>query len=134
MENPVRQVEKKDEDSEEWDEPDFKGIVALGSVSSTTVGRNKSGMPWKKTSKRSNFTKGPPISYLKSMEEKARLKRIRERVARLREERSTDKKEMRRRAKEKAERKKLNEFKSSTYQVVSSKSFQSIFDEVDGVS
>ena len=78
-------------------------------------------MPWKKGSKRSEFSKGPPISYLKSMEEKARLKRIRERVGKLRDERKSSKQEQRRRAKEKAERKKINEWKSSTYQVVSLK-------------
>ena len=55
------------------------------------------------------------------MEEKARLKRIRERVGKLRDERKTSKQEQRRRQKEKAERKKFNEFKSSTYQVVSLK-------------
>ena len=95
--------------------------VTLGSGRAQTVGRNKSGMPWKKGSKRSEFSKGPPISYLKSMEEKARLKRIRERVGALREERKNSKQEQRRRQKEKAERKKINEFKSSTYQVVSLK-------------
>ena len=91
----------------------------MGTNKKLTVGRNKSGMPWKKSSKRSEFSKGPPVSYLKSMEEKARLKRIRERVGALRDERKNSKQEQRRRAKEKAERKKINEFKSSTYQVVS---------------
>ena len=90
----------------------------MGGGKSITVGRNKSGQPWKKTSKKSEFHRGPPVSYLKSMEEKARLKRIRERVGRLRDERKSSKQEARRRAREKAERKKLNEFKSSTYQVI----------------
>ena len=73
---PKEEIKTKPEEPAK--EPDFKGIVSLGgsSVASSTIGRNKSGMPWKKASKRSQFNKGPPISYLKSMEEKARLKRI----------------------------------------------------------
>ena len=57
-------------------EPEVSGCISLGTVSNVTVGRNKGGQPWKKGSKRSEFSRGPPISYLKSMEEKARLKRI----------------------------------------------------------
>ena len=113
-------TEKKPEkEVEAQEDSKFTGVTSLGTDSCVTIGKNKSGMPWKKSSKRSQFSKGPPISYLKSMEEKTRLKRIRERVQALRDERSKDKKELRRRAKEKAERKKLNEFKSSKYQMVS---------------
>ena len=110
---------QKDNGKAEQEQPEYKGAISLGSTIGKTVGRNKSGMPWKKSSKRSEFSKGPPVAYLKSMEEKARLKRIRERVERLRGERKNDKQEVRRRQREKAERKKINEFKSSSYQVVS---------------
>ena len=55
---------------------DFIGQKSLGTIRSASVGRNKCGMPWKKSSKRSEFSRGPPVSYLKSMEEKARIKRI----------------------------------------------------------
>ena len=102
------------------EEPEWTGSVSLGTNSKKAVGRNKCGMAWKKESKRSSFSKGPPIAYLKSMEEKERLKRIRERVANLREDRKTDKQEIRRRLREKAKQKELNEWRSSTYQVVSS--------------
>ena len=68
---------KKTEKADEPEEAEWTGTVSLGgSVSSKVIGRNKSGMPWKKSSKRSQFSKGPPIAYLKSMEEKARQKRI----------------------------------------------------------
>ena len=80
-------------ESKEESEPEFKGSVSLGTSKARVIGRNKCGMPWKKSSKRSNFSKGPPVSYLKSMEEKERLKRIRERVANLREERKNSKQE-----------------------------------------
>ena len=73
------------------EEAEFKGCVSLGTTRSSVTGRNKCGMAWKKQSKRSEFSRGPPIAYLKSMEEKARLKRIQERVARLREERKNSK-------------------------------------------
>ena len=56
---------------------------------------------------------------MKSLEEKQRLKRIREKQGQLQEERKKGKQEARRRQREKAERKRINEFKSSTYQVVS---------------
>jgi len=92
---PVKEVVEEVE--EEW-----TGSVSLGTSSKKIVGRNKCGMAWKKESKRSSFSKGPPIAYLKSMEEKERLKRIRERVAALREDRKNDKQEIRRRLREKA--------------------------------
>ena len=57
----------------------FNG-VSLGTVQNVTIGRNKSGQPWKKCSKKSAFHKGPAISYEKSMELKAQMQRIRERV------------------------------------------------------
>ena len=56
---------------------------------------------------------------MKSLEEKQRLKRIREKQSALQDERKKGKQEARRRQREKAERKRINEFKSSTYQVVS---------------
>ena len=96
-------------------EPEFKGVVSLGGTVNVTVGRNKSGKPWKKKSNRSEFSKTPAFSYQKRIEERERLKRIHEIETRLREERRTSKQEVRRRKKEKAERKKLNEFRSSTY-------------------
>ena len=115
----VKEEVTKKTEATTTEEPEFKGSLSLGSnVSSKVVGRNKSGMPWKKSSSRSQFSKGPPIAYLKSMAEKERQKRIQERVARLRSERGNDKKEKRIRQKEKAERKKINEFKSSSYQVI----------------
>ena len=53
------------------------------------------------------------------------MKRIKEVENRLKDARKGSKQEMRRKQKEKAERKKINEFKSSTYQTVSN---YSIFD------
>ena len=75
----VQLTAEKKEDAQE-PEPEVSGVISLGTSRGTEVGRNKSGMPWKKSSKRSEFSKGPPIAYLKSMEEKARIKRIQERV------------------------------------------------------
>ena len=120
-ENVTQPVVNADEAAKQTEtEPEFTGSVSLGTNTKLTTGRNKCGMAWKKESKRSQFSKGPPISYLKSMEEKARNKRMQERVQKLRDERRTTKQEMRQRVKEKQARKVINEFKSSTYQVVSS--------------
>ena len=86
-------IETKDDAPAKGQKKEESKGVTLGSGIALTVGRNKSGMPWKKNSKRSEFSKGPPVSYLKSMEEKARLKRIRERVGALRDERKNSKQE-----------------------------------------
>ena len=80
----AKPVEKKEDavvkaPKVEEPEPTYSGI-SLGTVTSVTTGRNKSGMNWKKNSSQSAFHKGPPITYLKSMELKAQMKRIRERV------------------------------------------------------
>ena len=118
-EAPAKPTEKEPEVVTTTSKVESTGAISLGSNQHVQVGRNKCGMPWKKNSKRSQFSRGPKISFEKQMEEKERMKRIRERVAALREERRTSKQEARRRQKEKAEQKKLNEFRSSTYQVVS---------------
>ena len=90
QEQPVEEQQKPEEIKEpavETDKPtkieakeegpdDFIGQKSLGTIRSASVGRNKCGMPWKKSSKRSEFSRGPPVAYLKSMEEKARIKRI----------------------------------------------------------
>ena len=44
---------KKEEVAPEEEEVEFKGVTSLGTNTKVTVGRNKSGMPWKKGSKRS---------------------------------------------------------------------------------
>ena len=51
-----------------------------------TVGRNKSGKPWKKQSQQSAFRtkKSLPKSYIKRMEEAKKRKALQERVAELR--------------------------------------------------
>ena len=61
----VKAEEKPAEVIKEPEEPkeEFKGVVSLGTSTKMSVGRNKCGMPWKKNSKRSAFSKGPPISY-----------------------------------------------------------------------
>ena len=105
--------------------PDFVGTMSMGSTYSgpKTVGKNKSGMPWKKGSTRSKFSKGPSISYQRSIEERERLKRIKEIETRLKDARKNGKVDSRRKQREKQERKAINEFKSSTYQTVSISNF-----------
>ena len=51
---------------------DFVGTISLGGggTGNPTIGKNKCGMAWKKGSTRSKFSKGPSISYLRSIEEK----------------------------------------------------------------
>ena len=58
-----------------------------GQGGALTVGRNKSGMPWKKSSKQSAFKSKKCISksYEKRMEETKKMKAIQQRVAALRE-------------------------------------------------
>uniref|UniRef100_A0A7S3I002 Coiled-coil domain-containing protein 86 n=1 Tax=Favella ehrenbergii TaxID=182087 RepID=A0A7S3I002_9SPIT len=122
---PEKKEPKKQEPKKEEEKPaeveDFKGVVTLGTNSQkATIGRNKSGKPWKKESSRSSFNKGPSIAFKRSIEERQRLMRIREIETRLRDNRKNSKQEARRKQREKAERKKINEFKSSTYQTISS--------------
>ena len=77
IKEPAVETEKTTKTEAKEEVPDdFVGQKSLGTVRATNVGRNKCGMPWKKSSKRSEFSRGPPVSYLKSMEEKARIKRI----------------------------------------------------------
>ena len=60
-------VKKTVENVEKEKEVEVTGTISLGTTSAQTTGRNKCGMAWKKESKRSQFSKGPPIAYLKSM-------------------------------------------------------------------
>ena len=60
-------VKKSVENLEKEKEVEVTGTVSLGTTSAHATGRNKCGMAWKKESKRSQFSKGPPIAYLKSM-------------------------------------------------------------------
>ena len=98
------------------------GVVSLGSKSSATVtqGRNKCNKPWKKSSSRSGLS--VPLAkktWDKKIEEKREMKTLRDRVAALKEKRNAEKRAQHVRTKERAERKKLNEMKSSSFQVVS---------------
>ena len=71
--------------------------MGSSNVGKVTVGKNKSGKPWKKESTRSKFNKGPSISYQKSIEERQRIKRMKEIENRLRDARKNSKQEARRR-------------------------------------
>ena len=98
------------------------GVISLGSKSTATVtqGRNKCNKPWKKSSSRSGLS--VPLAkknWDKKMEEKREMKTLRDRVAALKEKRNSEKRAQHVRSKERAERKKLNEMKSSSFQVVS---------------
>ena len=61
-------------------EPEFNGVVTLGGGDAKfNIGRNKSGMPWKKNSKRSEFKKGLRMTFAERKIEAARLKALRAR-------------------------------------------------------
>ena len=65
------------------------GVVSLGEGDSMrTVGRNKSGKPWKKCSERTSFTR-PYMkrTFAEKKAESERLKKIRERANAITEER-----------------------------------------------
>ena len=116
---PEKQEKKQETQETKADELKYQVQLGTQIKKTATVGRNKCGMAWKKESKRSQFHKGVPSKYEKRMVEKERLKRIKDKMAELKNSRSEKKRLARERTKEKAERKKINEFKSSTYQVVS---------------
>ena len=61
--------------------PVVSGVVALGSSAKQTVGKNKSGKPWKKQQTRSGLHKSiSKKSFEKRMDEKKELKILQERT------------------------------------------------------
>ena len=94
--------------------------VELGTKKSMSVGRNKSGKPWKKESQRAAVQK-PQVKIAFDIKKKKyeEMKLLRQRVAEKKIQRFDERKAQAMRTKEKQERKKLNEMKSSQYQIVS---------------
>ena len=98
------------------------GVIQLGNKSAApvTTGRNKCNKPWKKSSTRSGLSvQLAKKSWDKKIQEKKEMKILRERVAAIKEKRNEEKRAQHIRSKERAERRKLNEMKSSSFQVVS---------------
>ena len=95
--------------------------VELGAGSkSSMLGRNKSGMPWKKKSERANRLNVslPKKSVEQRLAERKAKKALQARVAELREERIASRRRAWADAKDKEARKKVNEMRSAKYQVV----------------
>lgn len=75
---PAEKPEEKaaPEPEKEAKEEEVQYVVSLGTKKKQTHGRNKSGMPWKKSSGRSVFHKKPNRTFEERQEEKERIKRI----------------------------------------------------------